>query len=143
MKHADAGPNYIQSVVTSLNAALHAERRMHAATRQRTEEQILSLQAKLARREAELETCVTHMDHNISMPELTKMPQWTGQGSLTPTTHNKNASAPSFTPQEAIDVLEITNRKNKQLEMEVKNLLDRVSGHWCWQPSVFHYAYYC
>lgn len=94
------------------------ERKAHDQTRKEAEYRILELEARLARRDVELEKCVVlgergrdkgpkHGDHAKS-----------DRGTL--------GKHPHLTKEDALMVMEATSTKNKVLELEVKGLFKQV-----------------
>ena len=57
--------------MSSLRQELNAERKAHAQSLREAESTISSLEARLALREAELEACITHVDHAVLFPPAT------------------------------------------------------------------------
>ncbi|KAI0817007.1 hypothetical protein BC628DRAFT_1095225 [Trametes gibbosa] len=53
------------AIVTTLQKQLATEQKAHARTKQEADAEILRLQAMVARRDAELQACVTHAAHNV------------------------------------------------------------------------------
>ncbi|KAL6297924.1 hypothetical protein BKA93DRAFT_754537 [Sparassis latifolia] len=111
---------YASAVVASLQLELDAERRAHVQTRDQAESDLISLNAQLARREAELETCIVHPCHDqptAGPSSLRLTTQMSTEDKLPP-------AVAMFTREEAIKVLEITAAKNHALEIEVKELVE-------------------
>lgn len=99
---------YATCVITSLQAERDSERQAHQRTRQQAESQILVLEAQLARREVELETCIAHTPDCFQLAEQVVQ-------STTP-----------MSQEEVAKVLSVTSAKNRALDREVKTLSERV-----------------
>lgn len=102
---------YASAMIASLRLERDAERKAHNETRRRTASRISALEAQLACREAELESCVAHTNDHPSMNELRYIDA---------------PENPTMTHDEVIRVLDMTSAKNKTLEMELKILVKRV-----------------
>lgn len=125
---------HAQAVISSLRDELESERRAHAHTRERADAELFSLNARLARREAELEACVVHINHPLPGPPSSVSPHKTGTHSTTAKASSSSSSVP-FTQDDAIKILELSAARNRTLETEIRNLLGQVciSFHQCSQ----------
>ncbi len=123
---ADVGAtaDFMPIIVASLRAALEKERASHARTHDQAELEILSLRAQLARRDAELAACVIHTDHSSLVPALDPIPN------VESTSKRDKIPASSLTPEEAVRVLGLSAVKNRELEIEIKQLASRVSNSY-------------
>ena len=101
---------YAAAMVASLRSERDSERRAHEQTRHDAESRIALLEAQLARREAQLETCI--IAHSA---ECIRLPQRPAQSEVKPMQQN-----------EATQVLELTSTVNRSLEAEVNFLAHRV-----------------
>lgn len=103
---------YASAMIASLRMERDMERKTHQQTVQHAEARVLFLEAKLARREAELELCVLHTC------DCSRTPEWP------PSNLRSNDS---ITENEAIEVLKSASANNKTLELEVRSLAEQVS----------------
>ena len=115
---------YATAVIASLRAERDLERNAHERTRQQAEHRITELEARLARRDAELEACVAHTNDFLS--------QGTSHDCLTYRSQDGEAGKqnrsdnPHLLREDAIQVMETTSAKNKVLELEIRSLFKRV-----------------
>ena len=113
-------------VLTSLRNDLKKEKRRAEGA----EREIVQLQAKLARREAELENCIIHTGHSPP-PQDSKAPplKATGAGySQKNTSIAKDAKilASSLTREDIQRLSEIAISRNRSLELEVRAANEKV-----------------
>ena len=89
------------------------------------EARLCALEAKLCRREAELEVCLRDgVGRALRGGVGTELPD----GVSTPQpTHNQSQAPLEMTDDEAIRMLELTARRNRALEAEIRDLFRRVS----------------
>lgn len=105
--------SYATSIIEELRRERDLERVSHARTRAVAEAKILDLEAKLSRREAELESCAGHVDQDQDV-------------TFTPKTFSQNFQGEPITSQHIISMLDVTVARNKILELEIKALLRQV-----------------
>ncbi|KAF8958673.1 hypothetical protein BDZ97DRAFT_1761909 [Flammula alnicola] len=107
--------SYASSIIESLRRERDNERRAHAQTRESAEARILALEAKLSRREAELEACVAHADHGVSV-----------EVRISPRIKERMPANDLVTSEQIISMLDITVARNKLLESEITTLFKRL-----------------
>jgi hypothetical protein len=119
---------YATAVIASLRAERDLERKAHEQTRHHAKYRIIAIEAQLARRDAELEACITHADDFLqqggNQKHLSRVHEAGG---------NQRNDCGRLSTEEAIQVMEATSAKNKVLEQEVQNLFKRVRSQL---PSV-------
>ncbi|KAF8989683.1 hypothetical protein BDQ17DRAFT_1434286 [Cyathus striatus] len=109
--------SFAASIIKSLRIERDAERDAHGRTRDEYETRILTLEARIARMEAELENCV--QEHTALDPVATSP------------VHTKalvRYPDDPITDDEAIEMLHATVARNKALEMEIKTLFSRLEN---------------
>ena len=125
--HRDYNDEYLTystAVIASLRAERDLERSAHEHTRQQAEHRIIELEARLARRDAELEACVTNTNDFLS--------QRTNHDYITHRLQDGEAGKQSQSDnrhllrEDAIQVMEMTSAKNKVLELEIRSLFKKV-----------------
>jgi hypothetical protein len=125
--HRDSNDEYLAyatAVIASLRAERDLERSAHERTRQQAENRIIELEAQLARRDAELEACVTHTNDFLSRgtnhDRITNRSQ-DGEAGKQGRSDNRH-----LVREDAIQLMETTSAKNKVLELEIRSLFKRV-----------------
>lgn len=138
---------HAQTIILTLRAELESERTAHAHTRQQTESEILSLSARLARREAELEACVAqaHVHPPAEGPPIkdsysapsgpsehagpARRADFMGVAGNGLDAHSSSSqrSTSTLTQDDAVQILDFSASRNRALEAEVRVLLERVS----------------
>ncbi|KAH9931795.1 uncharacterized protein B0H18DRAFT_988069, partial [Fomitopsis serialis] len=120
----DSAHPYAKAIITSLREELEQERTAHADTRARAEAEILSLNARLAQRDAELEARI--LQGSASQLPLRASKQSPPAPEQHRSSHRDWENAPlSFSQEEAIQIMELTAARNRELEAEVHHLLER------------------
>lgn len=132
---------YAQAVIISLRTELESERQAHEQTRERAEFDILSLNARLANREAELEAHIAYLGHKDPQVQAgSTSSHAAGSGhpetDKLPAAFRRSVSAP-ISQQDAINILEISAARNRSLEAEVRGLIGRVSEIIAFGPAFF------
>ncbi|KAI0782645.1 hypothetical protein C8Q75DRAFT_498935 [Abortiporus biennis] len=124
-----------QSVISTLRNELDSEKKSHARTRESAQRAIFELEAKIARREAELEESLqsgltadiarTNTLGNVHNPYAPRASYSTRGRS-----RSRNARIPVslLTPEEISRIITLADAGNRELEMEVSRLSDRVSA---------------
>ncbi|KAF5337252.1 hypothetical protein D9611_002967 [Ephemerocybe angulata] len=99
--------SYAASIIEATRRERTLERKAHQKTKEWAQARIATLEAQLARREAELAHCATHCvpGFDPAAPPEDHMPY-----------------------QQCLDTLQRTISKNKSLEMEINTLSDKLSG---------------
>ncbi|KAL4244126.1 hypothetical protein ABKN59_009443 [Abortiporus biennis] len=122
-----------QSVISALRNELDSERKSHARTRESAQRAIFELEAKIARREAELEESLqsgltadiarTNTLGNVHNPYAPRASYSTRGRS-----RSRNARIPVslLTPEEISRIITLADAGNRELEMEVSRLSDRI-----------------
>ncbi|OBZ65246.1 hypothetical protein A0H81_14739 [Grifola frondosa] len=136
--NSDLSQSFTSALTSSLREELDAERRAHKRTREETAAQILELNAKLARRDAELEAYVAHpgpllltaqsadvraikMNHQHASAISRK------KHDVQPTQLPPPPLADvAFTAEDATRILGFTAARNKVLELEVQGFSRRL-----------------
>jgi hypothetical protein len=109
---------YASSMIEILQKARDQERRAHIQTRELANARIITLEAMLSRRDAELEACVASVDHRLSLED-----------SLLPTSSVKDPLVFHREPMsEVIPISDMLAARNDMLEMEINMLTRRVSS---------------
>jgi hypothetical protein len=109
--HTEDSYAYATAIISPLRIERDREREAHQKTAKDAEARIAFLEAKLARREAELEECILHTPQCFPLPETSAvMPN----------------PVDGITEHDAVKIMDNTFVKNKVLEAEVKTLADRV-----------------
>lgn len=106
---------YAASIISFLRTELDLERRAHEQTRRHAQCRIIELEARLARREAELEAYTIQVGNS---------PAYSPRDS-----EDRKSDAPTkprMTKEEAIKIMGTTSTRNKLLELEVQGLFKRV-----------------
>lgn len=112
-----------KTIVSSLRAELEKERVSHAQTHKQAELEITSLRAQLSCREAELEAYAHRGRIAPSGPALRPIEA----PALFPRPVEANPIlAPAFCPEVAAEVLEARTAKNKDLEVQLRDLADKL-----------------
>jgi len=110
---------YASSMIEILRKARDQERRAHIQTRELANARIVTLEAMLSRRDAELEACVASLDHRPSLEDSL----------LRPTSNSKDRLVFHREPMsEIIPISDMLTARNKMLEMEINMLTRRVSN---------------
>lgn len=124
--------SYAKAIIVSLREELEQERSAHAHTRAQAEADILALSARLARREAQLEAFNLRVAESQATAETSRAAA-EQQYSAQRRPEEPPSTRPAFSREEAIQILELTAARNRELEVEVRHLRQSVSlGH----PSV-------
>ncbi len=110
---------YVSSMIESLRKERDRERRAHIQTRELANARIVTLEAMLSRRDAELEACVGSVDHRLSLEDSL----------LRPTSSVKDRLVFHHEPMSQEEVISILDTRNKMLEMEINTLTRRVSSN--------------
>ena len=118
-------------VIASLRSELEKERISHARTHEQAEREIRTLRAQLTRREAELEACATHQDHSALLAAAVHGQRTPPEDANTSARDRHTAALPTLTPEEAVEILGLSVARNKDLELEVKQLSAKVHYHVC------------
>lgn len=107
---------YAAAIINSLREERDFERRDHEQYRKQAESHILDLEARLARRDVELEAWLVYgkTPPKSSSPVLSEEP--------TPAKLN----VPRLTAEDALQVMQATSARNKELEQEVRALSEMV-----------------
>ncbi|KZT66103.1 hypothetical protein DAEQUDRAFT_730596 [Daedalea quercina L-15889] len=119
---------YAKAIITSLREDLELERNAHAQTRVHAEAEILSLNARLAQREAELEARILQTSGlQLPLHAAEEAPLATGQRQRSghPSADKPPSALPQLTREDAIHILELTAARNRELEVEVHHLLEQ------------------
>ncbi|KAI0915262.1 hypothetical protein AcV5_005428 [Taiwanofungus camphoratus] len=121
---------YAQAIIISLRTELESERQAHEQTRERAEFDILSLNARLANREAELEAHIAYLGHKDPQVQAgSTSSHAAGSGhpetDKLPAAFRRSVSAP-ISQRDAINILEISAARNRSLEAEVRGLIGRL-----------------
>ncbi|KAH9829939.1 uncharacterized protein C8Q71DRAFT_787980 [Rhodofomes roseus] len=118
---------FAKAIVASLREELEQERNAHAQTRARAEAEILSLNARLARRDAELEAKILRTaDSHLSSQATRELSPLIGpRHSLQRNFGNSAPAPPLFSQEAAIQILDLAAARNRELEAEVHHLLER------------------
>ena len=103
-----------------LRAELEQERVSHAKTHDSAEFEIACLRAQLARRDAELQACVAHADHGALLSGMH------GHEAKPP---DKRLAPDYFASEETARILSLAKTTSRELEVENKRLLTRVSAY--------------
>ena len=130
----DVGPREIgageqaKAFTLWLRAELERERMSHARTHEQAEHEILTLRAQLAHREAELEACVLHRDHNALLEAAgpSKESRDPSPGREVFDSDKAHHFRPPLTPEDAVEILGLRVTKNRELEGEIKQLSQKV-----------------
>lgn len=101
---------FSRAIIESSRKELELERASHRQTRMSARLRIMELEARVARRDAELEACVVH-DHILGS-----------------TSEDAHRELTPLTQSGAIQALEATAARNRSLEREVQGLMSRVSA---------------
>ncbi|KZT07368.1 uncharacterized protein LAESUDRAFT_812045 [Laetiporus sulphureus 93-53] len=130
-EQADADTlNYAKAIVASLRSELESERRAHAQTREHAEAEVLSLTARLARREAELEARDAHLPSPPEPLEDELLLHGETRSPGRPTTSDRERASSHkplrYTQEQAVQILEISASRNRELEAEVKGISERL-----------------
>ncbi|KAF6748576.1 hypothetical protein DFP72DRAFT_916339 [Ephemerocybe angulata] len=103
--------SYAASIIEATRRERTLERKAHQKTKEWAQARIATLEAQLARREAELAHCATHCVPGFDPAAPPEPP---------PEDH--------MPYQQCLDTLQWTISKNKSLEMEINTLSDKLSG---------------
>ncbi|KAF9810458.1 hypothetical protein IEO21_06928 [Rhodonia placenta] len=149
---------HAQTIILTLRAELESERTAHAHTRQQTESEILSLSARLARREAELEACVAqaHVHPPAEGPPIkdsysapsgpsehagpARRADFMGVAGNGLDAHSSSSqrSTSTLTQDDAVQILDFSASRNRALEAESQSprqaLIDRAGSKTDPQP---------
>lgn len=113
---------YASSIIAKLRTELEFERREHGKTAEEANIRIEELEAKVAVREAELETCINAPpqrtdddDDNTRRPPSRNIPK------------KAHFHPKTISDEECLRVLESNSARNKSLEMEIYDILAKVS----------------
>jgi hypothetical protein len=121
---SDEHQRYAAAIIASLRAGCDIERKAHEYTRQQAGLRIIELEAQLARRDAELEACITNADnllrHGLDQGRKSRCLDIGGPANIGPITNNY------LSEEDAIQVINATSAKNKALELEVQALFNTV-----------------
>ncbi|EPQ56773.1 hypothetical protein GLOTRDRAFT_121105 [Gloeophyllum trabeum ATCC 11539] len=109
---------YASALIASLRVERDLERKAHAITRRDAEHRVALLEAQVARRDAELEACIFHPEHMSKLQAAEHEPK------LVPL----SAKDTSLSEEDIISVLEMTARRNRALELEVKEIAARLEN---------------
>ncbi|THH27557.1 hypothetical protein EUX98_g6629 [Antrodiella citrinella] len=117
------------TVISTLRADLTKERTTNARVLDYAEHEILRLQAQIARRDAELQACIMH-SHTRDLGEeleIQIVSDWTPAGKEKSKGKGRaRIEASSLSKEEVFSVMGIMGARNKQLEVEVRRLQDRL-----------------
>jgi len=121
------------SVISALCAELAKERTTNTRVREYAECKILRLEAQVALRDAELQACAMHththdVDEDIGEWVMPPVGKEKGKGKA-------RIEAASLSREEKLSVMGLVGSRNKQLEMEVHRLQDRLQDVKLRQPS--------
>ena len=129
--------DYAKLIVQNLRTELEQERQAHTLDRENSEKEILSLRAKLARREAELESCIYHTgaDRNFwhEIPDEKPPSRATSSTRRVKDTQasrdsSRRIPASSLTRDEMAQILGIAGARNRSLEGDIYGLSESVSN---------------
>ena len=136
--------SYAKAIIVSLREELEQERSAHAHTRAQAEADILALSARLARREAQLEALNLRVVESQDTPERSRAAA-EQKDSAQRWPEERPSTRPAFSREEAIQILELTAARNRELEVEVRHLRQSVSlGHPSVTSTLITYdPYYC
>lgn len=115
-RHENDLLEYASSIIAKLRAELDFERREHGRTAEEANVRIDELEAKVAVREAELETCINAPPRRIDHDDTRCSPSRDipKKAHLRPRT---------ISDEECLRVLESSSARNKSLEMEIHDIL--------------------
>lgn len=119
---------FATALVASLRTELEEERQAHYQTRTQTESEIVSLRAKLARREAELALCTVRHSHTPP-PGLERSSVVNARSASRPKNFKKYGVKPKsqlLTDAEIWKILELGAARDRILEAEVNRLKELV-----------------
>lgn len=102
--------SYAGAIIERLRRERDEERMEHASTREALQSRIDALEARLARRETELEYYTTHAASERNQVEVDSDPE-------------------AMTNEDIIMMLDTTAARNRSLEVEIKSLFKRVSEY--------------
>lgn len=105
-------------VVAALRTELEKERASHVKTHDSAEFEIACLRSQLARRDAELQACIAHVDHAALLQEM--------HGLLSPKLPIKQHTSAAFPPEETARILGLATAANRELEIKNRELESRV-----------------
>lgn len=117
---------YASAVIVSLQTERERERQSHKRIFKDAEYRIAELEAKVARRDAELEACIAHVHHTSSSTPEIEFKNQTDRGRMS--------------KEDALAVMETTTARNKLLESEVQELFQKVYTSIPFCFLVFIYA---
>lgn len=120
---------YAASLIEVLRKQLNSERLAHTRTRDLANAQLLELNAKLSRRDAELESCIASAEHFRSPREGHDF----GTGDARREMARITDGCDLMSPDEMNSLSDLTAVRNKILETEVK-MARRVSVHFLLVP---------
>ncbi|KAJ3507691.1 hypothetical protein NLJ89_g6165 [Agrocybe chaxingu] len=118
---------YATTMLKTVLRERDSEKRAHELTREAFEAHILALEAKLSRRDAELESCVASAGHGASLGAAS--PTWdSAQGDRRTNDRQESWSQDrrEISSEEMIGMLDVTAARNKVLEAEIKILARRL-----------------
>jgi len=121
---------YASSIIAKLRAELDFERSEHGRTAEEANVRIDELEAKVAVREAELETCINAPPRRTDDDDTRCSPSRNipKKAHLRPKT---------ISDEECLRVLESNSARNKSLEMEIHDILAKVSRrHLLLRPTL-------
>ncbi|TCD66957.1 hypothetical protein EIP91_000686 [Steccherinum ochraceum] len=121
---ADPSIPLAATIISSLRAELHKERTSNARVLDYGEREILRLQAQVARRDAELESCIVH-NHDLATLDAAWDDQVKPAG-VENGIGKKQISAASLSREEALAVMGLVQTRNRRLEDDVSRLSDRL-----------------
>lgn len=120
--------DFAKYTVATLREQLEEERRDHDFDLENANREILSLRSQLARREAELESCIYHTgaDRNMwhSIPE--ESPSTAKEASKN-NDANRRIPVSSLSREEMIQIFGIADVRNRSLERDIHEISDSVS----------------
>lgn len=131
---SDVVHTFATVLVTSLRDELEETRRNHSQIRTQDEQEILSLKARLARREAEIARC-TCLPGHIRSQEIDRLSLMTTTRHVSPFLRNSKKRSPFkpkpdlLTESEIWNILELGAARDRALELEVSTLKEMVWIH--------------
>lgn len=120
---------YAKAIIASLREELEQERNAHAQTRTHTQAKVLALSACVARRDALLEAYNSQGVESRMMLDTAEEchARAEQQDSAQRRSEEPPFVRPAFSREEAIQILELTAARNRELEEEVRHLRHSVS----------------